>query len=346
MTVKKVFLKLYPKIFFFSFIFFLSTSSLAISAVLTEEEIKYIESQSKDGNDDDESYIDYQDVEKKTKKTPFNFFGLSKKKTKKKIEKKTPFIKEEKDPGKLKIGVLLPITGQYSYIGQSLLDTMQLVVYENKNIDSELIIKDTKANPSLAKKATNELVKQNVDVILGPFFSTSLNKSLKIAKYKNIPLISFSNDKSQKEEGVYLMGFEPEKQIAIVTDHAIKKKYKRFAALLPNSKYGKRVLNAYRKTLSKNQLLLTKVELYNPEKNDIEKNIQNLVGLEKNPKIEIDEETGENPLEDFDPGFDVLLLAENGNKLRETSALLTYYGVDFKKVGNLFFVNVGILILI
>ena len=209
---------------------------------------------------------------------------------------------------------------------------MQLVVYENKNIDSELIIKDTKANPSLAKKATNELVKQNVDVILGPFFSTSLNKSLKIAKYKNIPLISFSNDKSQKEEGVYLMGFEPEKQIAIVTDHAIKKKYKRFAALLPNSKYGKRVLNAYRKTLSKNQLLLTKVELYNPEKNDIEKNIQNLVGLEKNPKIEIDEETGENPLEDFDPGFDVLLLAENGNKLRETSALLTYYGVDFKKV--------------
>ena len=26
-----------------------------------------------------------------------------------------------------------------------------MVVYENKNIDSELIIKDTKANPSLAK---------------------------------------------------------------------------------------------------------------------------------------------------------------------------------------------------
>ena len=50
---------------------------------------------------------------------------------------------------------------------------MQMVVFENKNIESELIIKDTKANPSLAKKATKELVDQNVDVILGPFFSES-----------------------------------------------------------------------------------------------------------------------------------------------------------------------------
>ena len=80
-----------------------------------------------------------------------------------------------------------------------------------------LIIKDTKAKTSLAKKATKELVEQNVDIILGPFFSSSLNASLKIAKYKNIPLISFSSDKKQKEEGVYLMGFEPEIQITNIT---------------------------------------------------------------------------------------------------------------------------------
>ena len=73
-------------------------------------------------------------------------------------------------------------------------------------------------------------------------------------------------------------------------------------------------------------------ELYDPNFKNFEKNIQNLVGLDKNPKIEIDEETGENPIEDFDPGFDVLLLVESGNKLKETTALLTYYGVDFNKI--------------
>ena len=227
---------------------------------------------------------------------------------------------------------MLPLTGKYSYIGQSFLDTMQMVVFDNKNIDSELIIKDTKANPSLAKKATKELVEQDVNVILGPFFSSTLNSSLNIAKYKNIPLISFSSDRKEKEQGVYLMGFEPEEQIKKITEYTVKKKYIRYAALLPNSKYGKRSLKTYRSVLNKNNLSLSKVELYDPNFKNFEKNIQNLVGLDKNPKIEIDEETGENPIEDFDPGFDVLLLVESGNKLKETTALLTYYGVDFNKI--------------
>ena len=241
---------------------------------------------------------------------------------------------------------MLPLTGKYSYIGQSFLDTMQMVIYENKNIDSELIIKDTKANPSLANKATKELVEKNVDVILGPFFSSTLNKSLKVAKYKNVPLIAFSSDRNEKDEGSYLMGFEPEQQIIDITEYTIKKNYKRFAALLPNSKYGKRVLNTYRKVLNKNKLLLSKVELYELGDNDIEKNIQKLVGLDKNPKIEKDEETGEDPIENFDPGFDVLLLIETGNKLRQTSALLTYYGIDVQKVkligtGEWYINNIG-----
>ena len=187
MFVKKIFYKLYLKLIFFSLVFFLSTSNLAISAVLTEEEIKYIESQTKNSQKEDK-YIQYEDIkEKKPKINPFNFFGIKKKtKKKKKIEKKT-VTKNEIVSDKLKIGVLLPLTGKYSYIGQSLLDTMQIIISENKNIDSELIIKDTKANPSLAKKATKELVEQNVDVILGPFFSSSLNNSSKIAQYKNIP---------------------------------------------------------------------------------------------------------------------------------------------------------------
>ena len=348
MFVKKVFNKLYLKIIFFSLIFFISINSSAISAVLTEEELKYIEEQSTESNDDEggEDYIKYEDIkEKKTKKKPFIFFGSKKKKLKKKVEKKET-LKKEKKSEKLKIGVLLPLTGKYSYIGQSFLDTMQMVVYENKSIDSELIIKDTKANPSLAKKATKELVEQNVDIILGPFFSSSLNASLKIAKYKNIPLISFSSDKKQKEEGVYLMGFEPETQITNITDYTIKKNYKRFAALLPNSKYGKRVLNTYRKVLNKNKLLLNKVELYDSKTTDFEINIQRLVGLDKNPKLEKDEETGENLIETFDPGFDVLLLIETGDRLRQVSATLTYYGVDFKKVkligtGEWYIDNIG-----
>tara|TARA_B100001123_G_scaffold446737_1_gene602063 strand:+ start:2053 stop:3402 length:1350 start_codon:yes stop_codon:yes gene_type:complete len=326
-------IKLYFKLICFSLIFFFNYNLFSNAAVLTEEDIKYIEDSKKETEDENkDAYITYEDIEVKEKKSPFNFFGVIKKKKKTKKVVKEKVIEQEKYSKKLKIGVLLPLTGKYSYIGQSFLDTMQMVVFDNKNIDSELIIKDTKANPSLAKKATKELVEQDVNVILGPFFSSTLNSSLNIAKYKNIPLISFSSDRKEKEQGVYLMGFEPEEQIKKITEYTVKKKYIRYAALLPNSKYGKRSLKTYRSVLNKNNLSLSKVELYDPNFKNFEKNIQNLVGLDKNPKIEIDEETGENPIEDFDPGFDVLLLVESGNKLKETTALLTYYGVDFNKI--------------
>lgn len=345
MLVKNVPIKLYFKLIFFSFIFFLFINSSVSAGVLTEEELKYIESQNgKDSAKKD--YIEYEDLdEKEEEKSPFSFFGIKKKVKKNKIKKEAK-VKEKVISDKLKIGVLLPLTGKHSYIGQSLLDTMQMVIFDNKNINSELIIKDTKANPSLAKKLTKELIEQNVDVILGPFFSSSLNQSLKIAKYKNVPLISFSSDRNQKEDGIYLMGFEPEQQIIDVTEHTIKKNYKRYAALLPKSKYGKRVLNTYRKVLNKNKLSINRIELYDPEGIDFEKEIQKLVGLEKNPQIEKDEDTGENPLENFDPGFDVLLLIETGNRLRQAVALLTYYGVDFQKVkligtGEWYIDNIG-----
>ena len=82
MFVKKVFNKLYLKLIFFSLIFFLSINSPVISAVLTEEELKYIEEQSKKSDDkEDKEYIKYEDIkEKKIKKKPFIFFGSQKKK--------------------------------------------------------------------------------------------------------------------------------------------------------------------------------------------------------------------------------------------------------------------------
>ena len=333
MFLIKKFFKLYIILTSFLLVFFFNLNFVVKAAVLTEEDIKYIESVDDNKDKDTDTYIKYEEIEKKKKKlNPFNFFNKSKKKQIKK--KKKEIVKKENKiySEKLKIGVLLPLTGEFSYIGQSFLDTLQMVVYENKNIESELIIKDTKANPAIARKATKELVNEKVNIILGPFFSKSFKEASQIAKHQNIPLISFSNDFKIMKKGVYIMGFEPEKQIMDITNYTLKKNYERYAALLPNNQYGKRALNIYRQVLGNNKVSLRKVELYNSNSSELERSIQNLVGLEKNPQIEKDEESGENPIENFDPGFDVLLLVETGNTLREVVALLTYYGVDFSKV--------------
>ena len=146
MLFKKALYKLYLKFFIFSLLISLSLYSNSNSAVLTEEELKYIESQSdleKEDEKDKKTYIEYEDIEKKEKKNPFSFFGRFKKKKKKASEKikKSNVLEKVSEPQKLKVGILLPLTGKYSYFGQSLIDTMQMVVFKNKNIESELIIK-------------------------------------------------------------------------------------------------------------------------------------------------------------------------------------------------------------
>ena len=80
MLFKKALYKLYLKFFIFSLLISLSLYSNSNSAVLTEEELKYIESQSdleKEDEKDKKTYIEYEDIEKKEKKNPFIFFGTS-----------------------------------------------------------------------------------------------------------------------------------------------------------------------------------------------------------------------------------------------------------------------------
>ena len=285
----------------------------------------------------DRSNIKYEDLKvpkKVKKKKTLNPFGIFKNKKKEKYKTIQPndYLWEEEENESVKIGVMLPLSGKYFYVGQSFLDTMSIVINENKSNDIELIIKDTKSNPLVAKKAAHELVNKKVQIILGPFFSSTSNEVAKIAKYNKIPLISFSNNYKTKTQGTYLMGFEPEKQIEKITEYVVEKNYKRFAAFLPDTEYGKRALYIYRNTLREHGIAIKKVELYDLKKKEFEKHIQNLVNLKKSPKIEIDPETGEDPLIDFDPGFDVLLVIESGGNLKHISALLTYYGVDLPKI--------------
>ena len=72
MLFKKALYKLYLKFFIFSLLISLSLYSNSNSAVLTEEELKYIESQSdleKEDEKDKKTYIEYEDIEKKEKKS-------------------------------------------------------------------------------------------------------------------------------------------------------------------------------------------------------------------------------------------------------------------------------------
>jgi ABC-type branched-subunit amino acid transport system substrate-binding protein len=93
-----------------------------------------------------------------------------------------------------KIGVLLPLSQNSAGKGEAFLDAIQLALFEAANDDIELIIIDTKGDSENAARAAGSLIEEQVELILGPFFSGSTEAIAPLTKAAQIPVISFSNN--------------------------------------------------------------------------------------------------------------------------------------------------------
>ena len=91
---------------------------------------------------------------------------------------------------KIKIGLIVPLTGEYSYIGKSIIKSTRMAL--NKINDSRITIipKDTRANPIDTLRVSKELYSDGIKIVIGPVFSES-NKYL--YELNEITFLSFTN---------------------------------------------------------------------------------------------------------------------------------------------------------
>ena len=75
----------------------------------------------------------------------------------------------------LKIGILLPLSGEFQLTGQSFLNAIQLALYDISNENIKIYPKDSKANALDAYKAGKEFEELGVKVVIGPIFYDSFN---------------------------------------------------------------------------------------------------------------------------------------------------------------------------
>ncbi|KPL03617.1 MAG: hypothetical protein AMJ73_06120 [candidate division Zixibacteria bacterium SM1_73] len=92
----------------------------------------------------------------------------------------------------LKVGVLTPLTSDYSDYGESMLKGINLaLLYSLMESKVELVVKDTKGDPGRAASLSRELIEEeNVISIIGPLKSESTLRAGVQASEARIPLIS------------------------------------------------------------------------------------------------------------------------------------------------------------
>ena len=76
------------------------------------------------------------------------------------------FISEVFASKKIKIGLLVPLTGKNSEIGQSIIKSTRLAVNKINNSSIEIIPRDTKSNPTDTLRAAKELGELGIKIIL------------------------------------------------------------------------------------------------------------------------------------------------------------------------------------
>ena len=140
------------------------------------------------------------------------------------------FFKTVTASEKIKIGLLVPMTGKNKDLGQSIIKAVSLAV---KDIDSdliEIIPKDTATKPNQTLRSAFELKEMGVKVVIGPIFYESITY---LDEMKDLTFLSFTNKTLDLPKNVISAGINSTSQFNTINKFLKQNKIKKTIFLTP-----------------------------------------------------------------------------------------------------------------
>ena len=249
-------------------------------------------------------------------------------------------IKEEaKSYDLIKVGVMLPLSGEHGEIGNLILNAIEMAVFQTEKNKLELYIKDTQAKSDTAKKVLSELIDEEVRVIIGPLFSKSLAAIQGDIANNNINIFALTNNINLRNKGTWIFGVDPQAQTEKVLHYALEKGSKNIAALLPQNAYGLLLFDTITSFAKANLMKIEKIEFYNFSVESQRKAAQKISYGFEDYKIYLDkikeQDNGQgedNEVLLMEKPFDSVFIAAAGQNLTVLSSQLQYNNADPKIV--------------
>jgi len=253
-----------------------------------------------------------------------------------------------KDDKIFRIGLLLPLSGEFYQIGKSLLDSAQLALEKTSNKNLEFYIVDT-GNEDQLFKNLSYLTINNVDLILGPVFTNTVLKVKEYLDDRSIPIITFSNNSDLSNRNVYVFGLTIEDELNSIYEYSVVRGINKFAVIVPDNKYGNKVKNEINRFHNINNNSSSQFIFYptkDPDYYKIAREVSNYderkLHLDNRIKLlkELQSESSLKELKllknrdtlgelDFEA---IIIIARSFSELTNFISILPYYDVDPKKV--------------
>ena len=242
---------------------------------------------------------------------------------------------------KIKIGLLVPLTGQNSYIGKSIIKSVRLAINKINNPILEILPRDTASDPTITLKKAKGLQEQGVKLIIGPVFNKNL---IYLDELKDITFLSLTNKIIGNPKNIISAGINAKSQLNTISKFQKINKIKKTIILMPKKNYRNEIDSA----IKKSKIKTSKVYYYESDPTKITKQIeqitryqirkQNLAdeikrlenSKEINKKRKIERLNKRDTLGKV--RFDSVIIADFDEKLKSITTSLLYTDVSPKNV--------------
>ena len=241
----------------------------------------------------------------------------------------------------VKIGLLVPLSGESSYIGKSIIQSVRLGINKINNDRLLVVPRDTKSDQATTLKIVDELYSEGTKIFIGPVF----NKNLKeLDKFQGATFLSFTNKVLGNPNNVISSGINAKSQFDAIKKYLEMNDLDGTLVLIPKKSFKEEVEEA----IIKSKLKTKKIFYYDAEPTKLTKQIEKVTRYKirkRNLEDEIkrvensDENNKERKLEILNKkdtlgriGYDSIIIADFNESLKSVTTSLLYTDVSPKKV--------------
>lgn len=171
--------------------------------------------------------------------------------------------------GKVRIALLLPLSGRAAPIGQSLQQAAEMALFDTGANELALAAYDSGETADTAVEAYRKARTDGAALVLGPLFGPSATALAPLVAQGGANVVSFSNDEQAAQRGVWIMGIAAPPQVRRVVDYAFDSGIKRFAAFAPQTTFGQQMAQTMESQVTTRGGSVAAIELFDANSADL-----------------------------------------------------------------------------
>ncbi len=241
---------------------------------------------------------------------------------------------------KIKIGLLVPMTGKDKNLGQQLIKATRMALNDIGSENLEIYPRDTESDPNKTMRSAIELKEMGINIILGPVFYKSL---INLNKIEDVIFVSFTNKTVNISGNIISAGINATSQLNTIKKFIDLNEIKKTIFLTPKVDYEKEIKDS----IKKSKLKISKQYIYDTEPTKLTAQIEKITNykirkqnlLDEIKRVENSELSDkEKQLEKLKKrytlgrvNFDSVIIADFDESLKSVVTSLLYTDVSPKK---------------